>query len=137
MIPSHQNPRVMRSHLGRVRCLGVGHNAFEHWWTERLCATGMAPLSIWFIIQLLRLSDAEHKDVVYWAKKPINSVLLLALVLLTFNHMRLGLSVITEDYTRGKIRMALNLLIKGCALFMGLLTISSILKLMLTSPNKL
>ncbi|MGL4686992.1 MAG: succinate dehydrogenase, hydrophobic membrane anchor protein [Commensalibacter sp.] len=122
-------PTIMRSFLGRMRGLGAGHNVFEHWWAERLCAIGMTPLSIWFIIQIVRLGDADHKEVVKWVGKPVNTSLLLALMLLTFNHMQLGLRVISEDYSRGKYRMALGLLIRGGTLLMGLFAVLSVLKL--------
>lgn len=132
-----ERPTVMRSYLGRIRGLGIGHNIFEHWWAERLCAAASAPLSIWFIIQMLRLGDAEHKDVVKWAGKPVNTILLLILILSTFRHMQLGLEVITTDYSRDKKRLFLHYCIKGGSLFLGLASILSILKMFFTaSSNK-
>ena len=53
MNTSVERPTILRSYLGRMRGLGTGHNIFEHWWTERITAAGSAPLSIWFIIQIL------------------------------------------------------------------------------------
>ncbi|MDI2091065.1 succinate dehydrogenase, hydrophobic membrane anchor protein [Commensalibacter oyaizuii] len=119
-----------------MRQLGAGHNIFEHWWTERVSAAGMAPLSIWFVIQMLRLADAEHQEVVDWTRKPVNSVLLLSLVILTFYHMRLGLQVISNDYSRGRNRLIINFCIKAGSLFMGLLAVTSILKLALAPSKK-
>lgn len=133
MNTSVERPTILRSYLGRMRGLGTGHNIFEHWWTERITAAGSAPLSIWFIIQMLRLGDADHKDVVKWAGKPTNTILLLTLVLLTFRHMQLGLEVITSDYARKRKRLALNYCIKGGALFLGILSVISILKLFFTA----
>ncbi len=132
---SVERPTILRSYLGRMRGLGIGHNVFEHWWIERLTAAGIAPLSIWFIIQMLRLGDEDHKNVIKWAGKPVNTILLLTLVLLTFRHMQLGLEVITSDYSRGKKRLVLNYCIKAGTLFLGILSIISILKLFFTAST--
>lgn len=131
-----ERPTILRSYLGRMRGLGIGHNVFNHWWTERLCAAGCAPLSIWFIIQIIRLSDADHKEIVKWAGKPVNNVALLLLVLLTFRHMQLGLEVITTDYVRGVKRLALNYCIEAISVFLASLSIISILKLFSVSSSK-
>lgn len=131
-----EHPTILRSNLGRMRHLGAGHNIFEHWWAERLCSVAITPLSMWFIIQMLRMGDAEHKEVTKWVGKPVNTVLLLSLMVLTFRHMQLGLEVVTNDYARGGKRMALDLCIKGGALFMGLLAVVSILKIAFTSSKK-
>lgn len=137
MMTAEERPTVLRSYLGRMRGLGIGHNIFNHWWAERVCAAGSAPLSIWFILQMLRLGNADHQKVVKWAGKPINNVCLLLLIILTFRHMQLGLEVITTDYTRGKKRLALNLCIKGVTIFLGSLSLISILKLFfISSSNK-
>lgn len=136
MTTSSDHPKVLRSNLGRMRQLGAGHHIVEHWKAERLTAVGSAPLSIWFVIQMLRLADADHQTVVKWAGKPVNTVLLLSLILLTFNHMQMGLQVITSDYSRGKSKSILDLIIKGGTLFLGLLSVISILKLALTPAKK-
>lgn len=130
-----EHPTVFRSYLGRMRGLGIGHNIFNHWWSERLCAAGSAPLSLWFIVQMIRLGDAEHKDVVKWAGKPVNTVLLLSLMLMIFRHMQLGLETITSDYSREKKHLALNYCIKGATLFLSILSVISILKLFFSSSS--
>ncbi|CAI3938612.1 Succinate dehydrogenase [Commensalibacter communis] len=130
------HPTILRSNLGRMRQLGAGHHIVEHWKAERLTAIGTAPLSIWFIVQMLRLGDADHKDVVQWAGKPVNTVLLLSLMILTFHHMQMGLQVITSDYSRGKNKTILDLIIKGGTFFLGLLSVISILKIALAPAKK-
>ena len=52
---------TMRSQLGRARGLGSAKaGTVEHWKIERLTAIGLIPLSIWFVISMLRLIGAPQ-----------------------------------------------------------------------------
>lgn len=121
---------TMRSQLGQVRGLGSAKSGVEHWWVERLTAIALIPLTIWFVVSVLTLLGAPQIGVVHWAGRPVNTVLLLALVLLTFHHMQLGLQVVIDDYvhdTRG--HLAISLVNKGAALLLALFAIVAILKM--------
>ena len=73
---------VMRSQLGRVRGLGAAKSGVHHWWVERLTAIALLPLTIWFVVSVLTLLGATQPVVAHWAGRPVNTVLLLALVAL-------------------------------------------------------
>ena len=121
---------TMRSQLGQVRGLGSAKSGVEHWWVERLTAIALIPLTVWFVVSVLTLLGAPQIGVVHWAGRPVNTVLLLALVLLTFHHMQLGLQVVIDDYvhdTRG--HLAISLVNKGAALLLALFAIVAILKM--------
>jgi succinate dehydrogenase / fumarate reductase membrane anchor subunit len=90
--------RVMRSQLGLARGLGAARAGTEHWWAERLTSVALVPLTLWFVYAALRLSGLPRAAVAHWAGNPINAALLVALVLVTFHHLRLGLQVVIEDY---------------------------------------
>jgi succinate dehydrogenase / fumarate reductase membrane anchor subunit len=119
---------TMRSQLGRVRGLGSAKSGVEHWWVERLTAIALIPLTIWFVISVLTLIGADQPAVVHWAGRPVNTVLLLALVIMTFHHMQLGLQVVIDDYVKAG-HLAATLLNKGAALILGLFAIVAILKM--------
>ena len=119
---------AMRSQLGRVRGLGASRSGVEHWWVERLTAIALVPLTIWFVVSVLTLLGAEQPVVVAWAGRPVNTVLLLALVIMTFHHMQLGLQVVIDDYVRAS-HLAVTLLNKGAAMMLGLFSIVAILKM--------
>ena len=124
---------VMRSQLGRARGTGSAKSGVHHWYAERLSAIALVPLTIWFVISVLRLVGAAHPVVVAWAGNPINAALLLALIAMTFHHMALGLQVVLEDYVSDRQRMlAMVVAIKGLALLLGLIAAISVLKLALT-----
>jgi succinate dehydrogenase / fumarate reductase membrane anchor subunit len=65
-----------------------------------------------------------------WAGSPINAALLLALIVMTFQHTALGLQVIYEDYIHTKaLREAVVLLTNGACLLLGLMASVAVLKL--------
>ena len=114
--------------IGRVRGLGASKSGVEHWWVERLTAIALVPLTIWFVVSVLTLLGAEQPVVVHWAARPVNTVLLLALVIMTFHHMQLGLQVVIDDYVRAG-HLPVTLLNKGAAMMLGLFSIVAILKM--------
>ncbi|GAA4504775.1 succinate dehydrogenase, hydrophobic membrane anchor protein [Gluconacetobacter tumulicola] len=127
---------VMRSQLARARGLGSAKTGVDHWWLERMSAVALVPLSGWFVLQVLRLAGAEQQDVVEWGGKPANASMLLALMVLTFYHMQLGLQVIIDDYVHGKAHLPASLLLKGAALLIGLFAVIAVLKLALAPSTK-
>ena len=123
---------VRRSQLGRVRGLGAARAGVEHWWQERVSALALVPLTLWFVVSVLTMLGADQAVVAGWIAHPVNAVLLLALIVLTFHHAALGLQVVYEDYidTAGP-RAAAILATKGLALLLGLLASLAVLKLAL------
>lgn len=123
---------VMRSPLGRARGVGAAKSGVHHWIAERITAIALVPLTLWFIVSVLRLVGAPQPRVAAWAGHPINAALLLALIIMTFHHMHLGVQVVLEDYVHEKRLMtALILVNKGLALMLGLIAAVSVLKLAL------
>ena len=126
------NARVltMRSQLGVVRGLGSAKSGVHHWWVQRLTALALVPLALWFIYAVLALKGLPQPAVKHWAGQPLNTVLLISLVLLGFHHMQLGLQVVIEDYVHGEAaRFALLLLVKGASFLFGLWGAISVLRL--------
>ncbi len=124
---------VRRSQLGRARGVGAGHSGVGQWRTERITSIALVPLTLWFIYAMLHLAGAPQPAVAAWAGNPINATLLLVLILVTFQHMHLGLQVICEDYVSNKWQMTLMILgAKAASLVLGLLASIAVLKLALT-----
>ncbi|GBQ80409.1 succinate dehydrogenase membrane anchor subunit [Gluconacetobacter johannae DSM 13595] len=127
---------VMRSQLSRARGLGSAKTGVNHWWMERMSAVALVPLSGWFVLQVMRLAGSSQEDVVEWGGKPTNSSMLLALMVLTFYHMQLGLQVIIDDYVHGKPHLPASLLMKGVTFLIGLFAVIAVLKLALAPSRK-
>ena len=125
---------VMRSSLGRARGMGAAGSGIHHWWAERVTAIALVPLTLWFIYAVLHLLGAPQWAVHRFVANPVNTVLLLALVAMTFHHMQLGLQVVMEDYIHDQRWQSIALLLnKAVALMLGLLCVVSILRMAFTA----
>jgi len=121
---------IMRSQLGRVRGLGAAKSGVGHWWMQRLTALALVPLSLWFIFNVLHLIGAPHEAVIDWISGPWTIVLMIALVVATFQHAQLGLQVVMEDYIHNDaVRLAALLAVKAAAILLGMACVVSVLKM--------
>ena len=124
--------QVRRSQLGRVRGTGSAKSGVHHWYAERVTAIALVPLTLWFVFSMVRLVGAHQEDVVIWAGRPWNSALLLALIVMTFHHMQLGIQVVLEDYVNAKWAMNIGILLtKAVCGLLGLMAALAVLKLAL------
>jgi len=122
----------LQSPLAKVRGLGSAKEGTHHWWTQRITAIALLPLSIWFIISLVSVSTMDYATVIHWIRLPLNSVLLLLMILALFHHAQLGIQVVIEDYIHSEWqKISSIILVKFLALFSGLATALSILKIFL------
>ncbi|WP_428487109.1 succinate dehydrogenase, hydrophobic membrane anchor protein [Rhodopila sp.] len=128
--PKGPNVEILRSPLGRVRGLGAAHQGSAHWWTQRLNSLALVPLTLWFIWSVIRLSGEPRAAMIAWMSGPVSLVLMLALIILTFQHMNLGLQVVIEDYVHdGRLKMGSVVLIRGLCFLLALLCIVSVLRI--------
>jgi succinate dehydrogenase / fumarate reductase membrane anchor subunit len=98
----------MRSPLGRAIGLGSAKEGVEHWWRQRITAVALVPLSLWFVVVVIRLVGADLDTVYGWLAHPVPGILMILLLAATFYHAALGLQVVIEDYVHGEaLKMAL------------------------------
>ena len=90
----------LRSPLGRVLGLGSARAGSSHWWSQRVSAVALIPLTLWFVIELLALGSADHATVHAFLARPFNGFLCILLVVALSYHSYLGTNVIVEDYVR-------------------------------------
>jgi succinate dehydrogenase / fumarate reductase membrane anchor subunit len=88
----------LRSPVGRAIGLGSAKEGVEHWWLQRVTAVALVPLTLWFVVAVVRLSRADIDTVRDWVGRPLPSILLVLLLIGTFWHASLGLQVVIEDY---------------------------------------
>ncbi len=101
---------TLRTPLGRVRGMGSAKSGVHHWWMQRVTSIALLPLTIWFIASLATSAGLTHAEAVAWIGHPMNAVLLLAMIGLTFHHIAAGVQVVIEDYAKtegGKIAAVL------------------------------
>lgn len=98
-----------RSPLGRAMGLGSAKAGFGHWWTERITAVALIPLSIWFIASLIVHSGSSYEAFIGWIGSPITAILMVLLLTTLFWHAALGLQVVVEDYVHSGAKIWLLL----------------------------
>lgn len=88
----------MRSSLGRALGLGAAREGVAHWWSQRVTAAALIPLTLWLTASLIALSDDDYQTFIGWLKTPIVTTVMPLLLIALFYHMALGLQVVIEDY---------------------------------------
>jgi len=122
----------LRTPLGRVKGLGSAKEGTQHWRQQRVTAVVLVPLSLWLMASIVSLLSLGHEAIVLWLQSPFNAVLLLIFLLALFHHTQLGMQVVIEDYVHSEWQKLAGLvLIKFLALFAGLISILSVLKVFL------
>ena len=123
----------LRTDLGKVRGLGSAREGVGHWWAQRLTAIALIPLLFWFVASVVPLVGAELRIVREWISSPVNSVLLLTLIVAVFHHAQLGLQVVIEDYVhRGWLKLASVIAVKFAAFGLGATSLFAVLKIAFT-----
>jgi len=87
-----------RSSLARARGLGSAKHGVGHWISERVTSIALVPLVIWAVYSGLVLSAAGYPGAVAWLRSPLNAVLSVLLIVVSFWHMHAGMRVVVEDY---------------------------------------
>ena len=93
----------MRSPLGGAVGLGSAKEGVEHWWLQRVTAVALVPLSVWFVVAIIRLVGADVDAVGDWVGRPLPAILLVLLLIASFYHAALGLQVVIEDYVHAEL----------------------------------
>lgn len=89
---------TLRSPLGRVLGLGSARQGTAHWWSQRVSAVALLPLTVWFMYSLLALPALDYGTVRTWLSQPWSSFLAALLVAALTYHSYLGTDVVVEDY---------------------------------------
>ena len=122
----------LASPLARVRGLGSAKQGTEHFRQQRVTAILLAPLSLWLVISWLRLDLQDYGAVVTWMRLPLNTVLLLTLIVAACHHGQLGVQVVIEDYIHDEWqKIASLILVKFLAILAALTSVLAILRVFL------
>ena len=129
---SGQPPRqaLLQTPLRRVRGSGSAKSGSHHWWMQRVTSVALLPLTIWFIASLATSAGMTHGEALLWIGSPLNAVLLIALIVLTFQHTASGLQVIVEDYVNQEwLKIGILLAIKGICWLLGIAAVLAVLRI--------
>ena len=121
-----------RTDVSRARGLGSARHGAGHWLSERITSVALVPLGLWSIYSALNLARIGYAGAVEWLQSPLNAVLLVLTLAISFLHMHNGMRVIIEDYIEHKpSRLLWILLSAGACGLAAALAIFSVLKVAL------
>tara|TARA_X000000950_G_C13887296_1_gene649387 strand:- start:1674 stop:2006 length:333 start_codon:yes stop_codon:yes gene_type:complete len=95
------------------------------WSLQRLSAVLLFLFFIWVLVSLYFFEISNYTETVAWIKIDFNAFLLFLFSLIIFTHVRLGLSVIIDDYIHSKsnkykINIFKDILIFSSIIFSGI-----------------
>ncbi len=121
-----------RTPLKNVRGLGAAKTGTEHFVMQRLTATALVPLTIWFLVFVLSLINADYVTAADAVSKPWNAVLLVGFLVAMFWHAQLGLQVVLEDYIHNSLlALALQTTVKFIAVLGGIVSVFAVARIAL------
>ena len=125
------NPRY-RTPLKNVRGLGAAKTGTEHFVHQRLTATALVGLSIWFVVVVLSLLGADYATATAAVAKPWNAILLVGFLIAMFWHAQLGLQVVLEDYVHTSLpALALQTTVKFIAVLGAIVSVFAVARIAL------
>jgi len=117
----------LRTPLSQARGLGAAKEGTGHWWAQRLTSVFLVPLVLWGAFSVAMLPDLSHAGLVAWLQKPVVSVLLIALLIVVFWHMELGLRIIVEDYVHlAWLKVAAIVLVDFAVLLLAVAAVAAV-----------
>lgn len=122
--------RSLQTPLARVRGLGSAKHGTEHWWLTRLTSIALVPLGIWFAISVIALAGESHAAVAAWIAAPVNAVLMIITLAVTFHHAAYGVQVVIEDYVHVEwVKIAAIIAVKFSCFVLAAIAIFAVLKI--------
>jgi succinate dehydrogenase / fumarate reductase, membrane anchor subunit len=125
------NDKRFASKLSNVRGLGSAKDGVSHWVWQRITALAMIPLTLWFLVSLMSMLQANDVIAVQdWFYSPVNALLCIVLFAAIFFHATLGVQVVIEDYVHETTLKNIALIGTKIVFFTaGILSIMAIIKL--------
>jgi succinate dehydrogenase / fumarate reductase membrane anchor subunit len=93
----------MRTPLGQVGGLGSAKKGTGHFIASRVTSVALLILSFGFLAIVVALQGRSHAEAIDILANPLVAIILLAGILVTAVHMRLGMQVIIEDYVHTEL----------------------------------
>lgn len=121
-----------RTPIAKVRGLGSAKTGTHEFIVQRVTSVALVVLLTAFLVLLVMLNGEPHARVVATLSSPLVAIILLASIVITVVHMRIGMQVIVEDYVAAEMpKFALLILNWIFAWSVGLAAAFAVLKLAL------
>ena len=117
----------------RVTQLGSARDGLREWRLQRLTAIALIPLSLYFVISILRLAISDQTTAAAWLGSPAPALLVMFLVVAGITHALIGIRSVFLDYVHTRARLLVaGLLVRAVASLLAGAGVLSVLKLFLS-----
>jgi succinate dehydrogenase / fumarate reductase membrane anchor subunit len=131
-VPSDTTALRDETMLRHVRQLGSARDGLSEWRLQRLTATALIPLGLYFVASVLWLATSDRITAAAWLSSPVTALLVMLFVLAGLAHALVGLRSVFLDYVHTRARLvAAGLLIRAVAVLLAGASVLAILKLFL------
>ena len=113
-----------RTPLSRARGLGSAHHGVSGFLVERTTSIALVPLCLWAVYAAIKVAPLGYESAVLMLRQPVNAIMSLLLISVSFLHMREGLKVVIEDYVHTPATRIIALLLNS-ALCWGLWSVAA------------
>src|SRR6266446_1067662 len=104
----------------RVRQLGSARDGLREWRLQRLTAIALIPLSLYFVISILRLATSDQITAADWLGSPAAALLVILFVVAGITHALIGIRSVFLDYVHTRSRLlAAGLLVRAAAILLA------------------
>ncbi|MEM6972124.1 MAG: succinate dehydrogenase, hydrophobic membrane anchor protein [Pseudomonadota bacterium] len=87
----------------RSRAKALGATGGTHHWTQiNITSVLLIPLTLLFVVPFGRALGTDHETVLEIYRNPLNAIVALLFIGVTFHHLWQGLQVVIEDYVHHK-----------------------------------
>ena len=73
-------------------------SGLSHWWQQKLTAILLLPITVWFINSFPSFMSLSYQEKFNWLYNKPNCYFLALFFIVSSYHMKLGLTVVIEDY---------------------------------------
>jgi succinate dehydrogenase / fumarate reductase membrane anchor subunit len=120
----------MRTPLGKVRSLGAAREGTGQFWRIRVTSVALVPLSMFVVGWVLSLRGAGFAEVQASLSNPLIALAVALFLIISLDHMRLGMKEIIEDYVHDEgSRLVLLILNTFFSVLIGAVSIFALIKL--------
>ena len=124
----------LRNPLKRARGLGSAKDGTGDFIVQRITGVALVFLSIYVLYLLLSLVGGDYATVRAAVAAPVNAVLIVAFLIASFWHAKLGLQVVIEDYVHKLgLAVAAQLLVIFICVLAALASVFAVIRIALGS----
>jgi len=102
----------MRSPRARAIGLGSARNGVGQWWSARVSAVALVPLTLWFTASMIAHVDSDYATFTAWMRSPFVATVMILLVIALFYHTALGIQVVIEDYVHSGSKLVWEMAVR-------------------------